>query len=53
METVKDRPLHPSISIFSGILLALFVFSLTLMQVILLFGEGCMGFQKKKRRKMI
>jgi|GEM_PF-7089788 len=40
METVKDRPLHPSISIFSGILLALFVFSLTLMQVILLFGEG-------------
>ena len=40
MEAAKDNTLHPSVSLFSGILLALFVFSLALMQVILLFGEG-------------
>jgi len=40
MEAAKDNALHPSVSLFSGILLALFVFSLALMQVILLFGEG-------------
>jgi hypothetical protein len=40
MEAAKDNALHPSVSLFSGILLALFVFSIALMQVILLFGEG-------------